>query len=255
MGKNDFGVKVSLPGFPVETAADADLYFSSSWPTLKIDDDLSGTVTLAANQVFTGNHNLGYPPFTMLWSTTTGFRGPVDKVNPTTFSFSNTIPDTYRYYITRNPLNSNFQAPNVQLAQTAQGTGNQNFGLKFTKPGKSTDSTDLRDYTIHSGTKSLQVHQVIYAPFAPVPIIGGGTFASALKYITDLPYSPVFFCFYSLDNITFSPAFATSQSPPQVEFSSIDGGVIISNGTLPGWGVFFVLLDPYQSTTQISVVL
>ena len=196
-----------------------------------------------------------------------GFIGPISSVNSLTATFTSvanvygTTPvaagDSVRYYVFRNPLNTNFQASNINLAQTQQGTNHQDFGIKFAKPGKNTSSTDLRDYTIHSGTKSLQVHQVIYAPLGTIP--SSDTFYSGitgLKYLTDLPYDPVFFAFYSPDNQNFYPLSAANQVPPKINFNSIDGGIIINDqGGTGGWGVFFVLLDPYQSTTQVNAVL
>lgn len=258
----DFGVKVSLPGFNVETAADADLYFNSSWPLLKIDDSISGTLTIAGNaslDVIT--HNLNYPPFVMIWSHNNGFWPYyISSINSQTIVLGGTtaslnIGDNVRYYVFRNPLNTNFQAPNIALASVQQGTNHQDFGIKFAKQNKNTSSTDLRDYTIHSGTKSLQVHQVLTGPFASYPVQGGGT-GWGFRYVTDLPYRPVQFAFYSTDNINFTPVFAAAQVPPKVLYETITGANIISNGVSSGgYGVFVVLLDPYQSNNQINVTL
>lgn len=267
MAGNDFGIKVSLPGFDVENAADIDLYFSSSWPTLKIDDALSGTLTLTGNpSLDLVTHDLGYPPFTMVWSHANGFYPYyISSINLQTVVFGGTnvqfnIGDKIRYYIFRNPLNINFQAQDVQIAQTQQGTNHQDFGIKLTKPGKNTDSTDLRDYTIHSGTKSLQVHQVVYQPLGQFSDTVFGLPNNpnnvGLKYITDLLYRPVYFAFYSKDGQNFVPVFAAAQTNPKVVYGTIDGGLIIFNGTNPGgFGVFYVLLDPYYSTNQVSVTL
>jgi hypothetical protein len=261
---NDFGVKVSLPGFNAETAADSDLYFSSSWPTLKIDDAISITIVNLNSSNNIINHTLGYPPFTMVFSKLNGFQGAANNVNFTSIQpvdsdyAANVIGDTLQVYVFRNPLNINFLAANINLAQTQQGTNHQDFGLKFAKPGKDTSSTDLRDFTIHSGTKSLQVHQVLYQELGQFNDINYGlpNFPSAigLKYITDLPYTPVYFAFFSSDNQNFTPLFAASESLPKIEYNPIDGGIIIYTNEA-GWGTFYVLLDPYQSNNQINVTL
>lgn len=259
---SNFGAKVSLPGFDVGSAADQDLYFNSSWPVLKIDDDLSNQITNYQLNQSVITHNLGYPPFTMVFSKQGGFLGPAKSVNSTTVTLNTVdnngismIGDTIQYYIFRNPLNINFQAPVINVAQVQQGTNHENWGIKFAKPGKSTDSTDLRDFTIHSGTKSLQVHQVIYSPLGTIQ---GDTYNGVwgLKYLTDLPYNPVFFAFFSSDNINFSPLTAIAQVPPKITFDQIDGGIVINdaNGN-SGWGVFYIFLDPYQTTTNIVVNL
>lgn len=261
MSDNDFGFKVSLPGYDAPTAPDQSLYASSSWPLIKIDQDLSGTLTLdsvTGNETIT--HNLGYPPLIFIWSHIGGFAPAfISGINSQTVTLSGAPSDEIQYYICRNPLNINYLAPNINIAGSGSGQKNGNFGLKFAKPGKDIDSTDYRDFTIHSGTKSLQVHQVIYQPLAQFSDINFGLpdFPNnlGLKYVTELPYDPVYFAFYSSDNENFIPITATSQVTPKIEYNPVDGGIIIFNGTSPGWGVFYVLLDPYQSTDQVNVVL
>jgi hypothetical protein len=260
----EFGAKVSLPGFNVETAADSDLYFSSGWPIIKIDEDLSESIVLDPdNNLIT--HNLGYPPFTLVFSQNNGFLGAANNINSTTvipvdsgYQSAN-IGDVLHVYVCRNPLNQNFLAKSIQLAQTQQGTNHEDYGIKFSKPGYDVSSTDLRNFTLHSGTKSLQVHQVLYQALGQFNDINYGlpNFPNAMgiKYITDLPYDPVYFAFFSSDNENFTPLFAISQTVPKIEFNTIDGGIIVYNQTNPGWGVFFILLDPYQSTNQVSVTL
>ena len=260
----DFGVKVSLPGFDAVNAADANLYFSSSWPTLKIDESISGTLTLTGTAADVVTHTLGYPPFVMVWSHANGFYPYyISSINSTTIAFRSTqaglnVGDKIRYYICRNPLNINYLASNIQLASTQQGTNKQDFGLKFAKPNKNTGSDDLRDYTIHSGTKALQVHQVMYAPLAQLQDQQYGlpnNTTPIMKYLTDLPYRPVYFAFFSSDNTNFVPVFAAAQVPPKVVYNTIDGGIIITDGGGTGWGVFYILLDPYTSTNQVKKTL
>lgn len=259
MSSNDFGIKVSLPGWDVENAADTDLYLSSSWPNLKIDLSLSSTVTLGAGSLGSASatitHNLTYPPFTLIWSKANGLLGPASSVNSTTITLTSTPYDTLRYYICRNPLNINFQAPNIVLNSIPGGGKPSDWGIKFTKPGKDYSSTDYRDYTIHSATKSLQVHQVIYSPLSA---ISGGVFNGeiGLEYITELPYSPIYFGFYSSDNQNFVPLSTASGTFPKIGYDPIPGGVAIINSTTPGgWGVFYILLDPFLTSNTISVTL
>lgn len=258
MATDDFGIAVSLPGFSVETAGDQNLYFNSSWPIMKIDDSLSGFITIDAN----GDsepiiHNLGYPPFTLVWSPVNGCLGAASSVNNFTLTIDGTFEanNTLHYYVFRNPLNQNFQAPQINLSETPQGTGNQDFGIKFSKDGKDASSTDLRDFTIHSGTRSLMVYATIYQP---VSALQAGSFAGSygVEYDTDLPYDPVFFAFFSIDNFNFVPLSAVAQTPPKIEFNTITGGVIIDNGaTEEGWGAFYIMLDPYITNNIVNVTL
>lgn len=262
---DNFGLKVSLPGFDVESAADQDLYLSSSWPLLKIDDVLTQQIINLnpSNNLIT--HNLGYPPFTLVFSHQNGFQGAASSVNSTTITpVSNNYAthvsgDSLQVYVCRNPLNINFQAPNINLSGSGANAPAGNFGVKFSKPGKDITSTDYRDFTLHSSTKSLQVHQVIYQSLSEFNDINFGLpnnpANQGIKYITDLPYTPVYFAFFSSDNVNFVPIFAASQTTPKIEYNPIDGGIIIYNSTSPGWGVFYVLLDPFQSTNQVNVAL
>lgn len=251
----EFGVKASLPGFGVETAADQDLYFSSSWPIMKIDENLSGSTTMDANndpQVIT--HNLGYPPFTMVFSSALGYYGPANNSNSTTITVQTAPNDSLHYYIFRNPLNQNFQAPQLNLVTTPEGTGSQDFGLKFSKPGKDVSSTDLRDFTIHSGTRSLMVYQTVYQPVGPLT---DQTYLGDIgyEYDTTLPYDPVYFAFYTADGQNFVPLTASAQTGPKIVFNSITGGIIALTGTAATNVAFYVMLDPYQTTNLVSVTL
>lgn len=251
-----FGVKVSLPGYSVETAADSDLYFSSDWPIMKIDESLSSTYSLAEGvNSLTFTHNLGYPPFTMVFSNSLGYLGPAGSVNSTTGTLTTGNADVGHYYVFRNPLNQNFQAPQLNLSEPPVGTTNEDFGIKFSKPGRDASSTDLRDFTIHSGTRSLMVYATVYQPITALTD-QGFTAEYGLDYTNTLPYDPVFFAFYSSDNQNFVPLNAVSEVAPKIDFNAISGNPFINNGnTNSGYGVFYVMLDPYQTTNQISVTL
>jgi hypothetical protein len=251
-----FGVKVSLPGYSVETAADSNLYFNSDWPIMKIDEALSGSYTMGAtSNSTTVNHNLGYPPFTMVFSNTFGYQGPAGNVNSTSTTITTGNGDSGHYYVFRNPLNQNFQAPQLNLSAPPAGTSNEDFGIKFSKPGRNASSTDLRDFTIHSATRSLMVYQTVYQPIKALTDQGFSA-DFGLDYINTLPYDPVFFAFYSADNLNFVPLSAVSATAPKVDFNAISGNPFINNGiTNIGYGVFYVMLDPYQTTNQINVTL
>lgn len=259
---DDFGMAVSLLGYNASTASDQFLYFNSAWPLIKIDTSLSDTLSLDGFNPKTITHNLGYPPLVFVWSHNNGFFPYyLDSINSQTVTFLNLqgITDEIQYYICRNPLNTNFLAPNILIAGSGKGQTAGNYGVKFSKPSydASTD-TDYRHFTLHSATKSLQIHQVIYQQLGQFEDIEFGLpdfpDAIGLKYTTDLPYRPIFFAFYSSDNENFVPVFTNSQVPPKIAYDSIDESFIITSLT-PGWGVFFVLLDPYYSTDQFNVTL
>ena len=54
----DLGIKISKPGFDAYSAGDADLVFSSGWPSLPIAFE----TTLTEGDSLTVEHGLGFPP-------------------------------------------------------------------------------------------------------------------------------------------------------------------------------------------------
>jgi hypothetical protein len=72
---NNYGIKVSRPGFDVKTAAPNELSFSSEYKTLKVHTSGSGAIT-DSTRLITIPHNLGYVPLFMVHSTmNAGFGG------------------------------------------------------------------------------------------------------------------------------------------------------------------------------------
>jgi len=257
-----FGIKVAQPGFDVNSAGDPNLYFSSNWPILKIDPKLTGTnVPLPSghNSSITITHNLGYPPFIMLWSANNGFWPTyITSINSQTITFTNNSQnsgsnpsDLLTYYIFRLPINQNFHAQNIQANPVIPGSAPPAAGFKVAKPGKdASKSKDLRDFTINSTAKSLMVHQVFVGPVTPSGNI------NTLVYTPDLPYNPVYFAYYAVDNINYIPLAAASQVTPKVSYGSIANTIIINSGAVTtGTGSIIILLDPYQATNQAVVTL
>lgn len=164
---SNYGAKGSAPGFDVLTAVDYLLQFSSSWPLLKIHAGGSATITRNATPQTIYTHNLGYPALYFIldaglfesaagvvWGI--GINGTnlgYDGSNPVGGSFS------FYYYICRLPLDQNFIATQIAGSSTATAS-DQDFGFKVTKPSKDIDSTDMRDYSLHSSSRSLLIHQV-----------------------------------------------------------------------------------------------
>lgn len=147
----DFGAKGSVPGYDVRSIIDYLQQFNSSWPLLKQQESsiFSGTVS----------HNLGYPPFHFI----TTADGRVEQFAPFSVD-ANTLTrdagtDTPRYFIFRLPLDQNFTASTVS-GDTTVSTVNDDFGFKVAKPGANIDSDDMRDFSLHSSTRSPMIHMV-----------------------------------------------------------------------------------------------
>jgi hypothetical protein len=151
-----YRVKGTPPGYDVGSAADYLLSFNSSWPLLKVHE----TGTFSADKT----HNLGYPPFYIVTRTD----GRVDQfvgllnnsgVDSSTLSYGS-ISGTRRYFIFRLDLTVNFTAPVIETSTTSV-PSNNDYVFKMTKADKDISSSDLRDFSLHSGAKSPMVHKVV----------------------------------------------------------------------------------------------
>lgn len=175
----DWGAKVSQEGYNVNTVADYQLLFNSSWPLLKVEKQGSFTVSNGSVDTVIYTHNLGYYPAFAIFAndnTDTGvtsgslfasnnISGGLVGCNTTElkwfggFFSDGTNPRTFYYYIYRLDLESTFTAPTINTTAGTQAIVS-NYGIKATIPGKSVTSTDLRDYSVHSGTLSPLVHMI-----------------------------------------------------------------------------------------------
>lgn len=210
----DYGIKVSQVGRSVEDAADYELSLSSSFPLLKIEEEGRTTVTSSDKVIY--NHDLGYPPFYLIinigntsseyssYSNATGLGYVGVNNNQLKFfynGFGSGSADIY-YYIFRLPLNSDFESSSVETQKTSLGTIDTDYGIKVSKPGKSINSTDLRDFTLHSGTRSPIVDTVGFNSFNTP-----GDEALLYILIHNLGYLPLGYSFImSDDNDIFVPA-------------------------------------------------
>lgn len=244
--EHNIGVKMSQIGWDVKTAGDANLYFSSSWPMLLIQD------TNLAAQGATVKHTLNYPPLAFAWNPKDGLSVcGVDSGN-IYLPLLGTTP--YRYFIFRVPLNVPYQSDVVKGPLQLPQLADKNFGLKFAKEGKELDSDDLRDFTLHSSARTPLLHAVITGKLGA---IGSGDFGgvTGLKWVPDLPYRPVYFAFYSADGVTYNPASTVAQVPPRVNYDSVDKGIVLNAATLSGFGSIVLLKDPLDLLPRVSVTL
>jgi hypothetical protein len=210
----NLGIKVSRKGYDVKTCADQELVFSSSWPTLKIFDQGSFTIADTTQDVTLKNHALGYYPLYLVFVdridpsepatgphvATTGtsqFIG-VDSSNlkwwgATRGAGAGTISG--RYYIYHYNMITDYTAPIISTADTLQGSELDDYGIKETVDGASTSSTDLREFSIHSGTRKLLIHRTGYGSLG----VGGGV----VTITHSLGYEPMFMMFAKIQGYTY----------------------------------------------------
>lgn len=153
---SNYGAKGSVPGYDVKTVVDFLQLFNSSWPLLKVGDtgNFSGSI----------NHNLGYPPFHFL-ATSDGRVNQFAGLSTDNYGVDSSVlartggSGSPRYYICRLDLTTNYTAPIISGGLSQQAV-NGDYGLKVSLPGKSIDSTDMRDFSLHSSARSLMVQKV-----------------------------------------------------------------------------------------------
>lgn len=173
-----YRVKGSTPGYDVGPAADYLLSFNSSWPLLK--QQSTGT--------FSGDisHGLSYPPFYLICDD----EGRVDQqaglnsnagVDSTSLVYGS-LSGARRYFIFRLDITSNYIAPIIESG-TTKTAENDSYVFKMTKPGKSIDSTDMRDFALHSNTKSPMLHKVVEQAMTIGPDGWNTTISHGLSYI------------------------------------------------------------------------
>ena len=220
----DFGIKVAQPGYDVETASDNELLFSSSWPLLKIVYE--GDYIISSDQTQTiYAHNLGFPCAFFICDYTSGYSKTNPTLNLTIGSNSSqliyfmgraslTFPISIHFYIFYLDLTKDFTGKIVSQSYETPGFRTTNIGIKVAKPGKNVYSTDLRDYSVHSGTQSPIIHQIVTETTQSVN--SGGQNIQAIVAQHNLGYFPLFFPFVSdgSGNYFFTGNF--TQSVPRV---------------------------------------
>lgn len=181
--EDDYGLRVSLPGYDINKVVDYLQQFNSSWPLLKVHDTGVSNTTV--------DHNLGYVPFFI----TTNPGGGVDQFSHEGLSMSDTqlVRDSdstsdFRYFIFRLNITENYTAPNIDGGTTKTDI-DHDYGIKVSKPGASAESTDMRDFAIHSSTRSPAVHKVASGPM----VEEDGDLYFEIEH--GLPYTPLVFAF------------------------------------------------------------
>lgn len=264
---DNWGIKASQLGYDVTTAADQQLLFSSSWPLLKTH--IEGRFTIADQQTpqLIVAHGLGYIP-AFLYNDISGSNselfgyysiGPI-YVNSTgvyydpSFTIATGPRDIY-IRIFRYNIKTNYTAPIIQTATATQAVPDPTYTFKVSKTGKDVSSTDLRDFAIHSDSRSPLIHQSVYGTLvASTDGIGG----YELKATHGLPYPPIFLAYtnnsYSPAQDRWCPIFTGSggswgifTTPTSVKY-----GASVNNGEAAS---IIVFKDPFiiENSTDVTI--
>lgn len=235
------GIKIARPGFDIRTCADFELLFNSAWPSLTyaFTSLQAGVFDGFSNWSFTVSHNLGFPPLCMAWVIRNGIR-IVDRIFPNftkqTVSFNYVNPlgtlqstDTVQFYVVCYNLDISKAA---NYAYTPSAATKQPYdaksGIKVVKQNKNINSTDLRDFILHSRAQSPAVLNISVSQTSPI------------RYTMNAGYTTWVYGFATSDGLTWNNAPLYPQSTP---------GLFIDNGNT------FRLLFTTSPTAQGSLVV
>lgn len=242
------GIKIARAGFNAATATDYQLLFNSAWPSLAIAFTKAIIPNVAA---ITIPHGLNFPPFTMAWVVQSGkFIGryfPSFDAQNVYLNDPNFVAGNI-YYIQCYNLDVSKQAVYPFLAPPAASPGpySKDYGVKFTKPGKSSSSNNLNDFIFHSRAMSPAILAIITIPDATL-LIGGET----ISYANPNNYTPWVFG-YGIFKGTYIFAGPYAQSTPRL-FINLAGPNTFSVATGGGGGSLVVLRDPLFVASSVQV--
>lgn len=272
------GFKVSKPGYDANKTAGSNLVFNSSWPSLPIvlETTVTNTVTSGAAKAQAVAHNLGFPPFAMAWAYGGDpFSGNVGN-SPYGIRFPVPVDSTNAYITMQLPNSINLASVtkvrimvfNLDISTDIDYTldpgssfnmpYDNNFGIKIVKQNKNINSTDMRDFALHSRCQSPLIQAVkTQQTVAPANISGSN---GTVQY-TNVTSKPVWVYGYIKSGQTYAfgvpigayiPLAYYSQAYPQI---FTDGFVAQVAYNSPDTGATIVILrDPMFASNPSTVV-
>lgn len=253
---NDFGIKVAKLGFDALTAADKDLVYNSSWPSIQIVKVIPFDATM-----FSFPHDLGFPPFAVLIRSTDSFYQGGVMTNLPCDELNVYIPDFYTGDGTIIIYNIDVSV-DVEYPYTTQSSGNStysfDYGIKIAKNNSDINSNDMRDFILHTRCGSPLVLAVktqdTVSPSNPTVV----QYTSKLGYPT-LNFGYVRVIGASSFGVTYSGVKRYYHAPLQSQASpwTVTNGffvyVVFDNITWDG-GTVVCLRNPNISTTNTESV-
>ena len=218
---DNMGIKLSQLGQDVNGAADQDLVFSSSYPYTKIVARGKITLNSPTSQIIY-KHNLGYVPGFLIYliSTSNGYFGRENSLlngstlqdgeirmneNQLEYITTNTFSNdnwTIYYIIFDFDITENYKSPKIKTSSILSTNLNNNFGIKVLRNDKTNiNSSDIRDFSIHSGTRTPLINKITYSNKLETDETG----AYQLSQTIDLDYYPMFIVYTSYNQ--FKPSY------------------------------------------------
>lgn len=222
MQPNTSGVKIAQPGYNAATAAAYQLLFDSSWPCLTIVFDETITAT-GSTQTF--YHNLGFFPFVLPTSNETGsaFVGTSFNIYNNCVTFAATAGTSVHFRI----YNIDISTPQSYTYSTPAQTRtpyDANYGIKIVKGKNNINSTDLRNFILHSRAASPMILSITTA-------LATTSSTATASYTYPLNYIPFVYGFVSytdtLGNKYYINAPNFTQSYPGTTMTSTSASVMV----------------------------
>lgn len=252
---SDLGIMVAQQGVPVETCSDWQLLFSSGWPSLKIHDAQPFTIADATQDVTIATHNLGFAP--AFWVFASGgyvnfspgsslavgsLVGQSFVVNNSTLRYlgatNGNPPGSFSgyYYIFRLDMSQTISPKSLTSADKSF-IISPDYGFMVAKNGKSIDSTDFRDFVIHSSARSPMIHMAGQFNFGTNPkVVNHG-----------LGYPPLyFFYFYNRFGGVNSWFMATSSQDSSITADTANLTIDVPGATSSDLGFYIIFKDPFN---------
>jgi len=256
--KADYGLKIAKAGFDVNTAKDSDLLFNSSWPSMQI---------VMVRQVSSGDsfeHGLPYPPFSVI----------IPDFTPTTVGNQNLmsnadVDSTYVYAPTSAfsgggkiivyalDITTDVEYPyNTRSRNSTQ--YDPNYGIKIAKEGEDIDSTDLRDFILHSRCGSPMALAVKTASTVSpnnLNLISAGQ--SAIQYTSQLSDPTFVFGYVKRNDGKYECAPLSGQAYPSTFTNGTTSYIILlqGNATYAYEASLVILRSPMFAATETTVTI
>lgn len=237
----DYGIKISQAGFDALRAADKDTSFNSSWPSVQI---------VLVKSVTSGDvipHGLGFPPVSFILGgtglTDTMYGQPVDDTNV----YPVTTGILVVYHI---DISTDVEYP-YTTTQSVNRPYDPDYGIKMVKEGEDIESTDLRDYILHSRCGSPLVMAVktqeTVSPSNPTVV----QYTSKLGYATlNLGYIGVHGAPYGNNAYIFAPQGGQSYPIAFTDGFTVYVDSLASGAFFNGKGSVVCLRSPVFATTN-----
>jgi len=197
----DWGMKVSRQGYDVQTCADQNLLFSSSFkmPSYIYHNTFNGNGS--QQDIYT--HSLNYIPACLVFSKQSTNQIQLTSyfgITPTKiFDMGGGISTSFSYFILNIDLEEDYTAPIVNATGSSQGAYNSDWGFKVSKDGVDVKTAELQDLISFSGSSAGGYpvrHQIVQK-------VGGHANHSTNTTIPinhGLTYAPMFYIYRKYDS-------------------------------------------------------